>query len=99
MMGILTSWGALALGLMAWILPVIALVGRKCGGWVYFSMAFCTLSLLLVIVHLSWVTDIGDWSALMDTAGAFRLCAVVLVVVTLALNAVVLLAHRRRRTA
>lgn len=84
----LFAMSALFLGLAAWILPVIALIrgpGRTALPAV--SLGACALSLLMVLFALAHMVSIGDLSALMDTIGAFRLAAAVLVVGALALNA------------
>ncbi len=38
------------------------------------SAASCSLALCLVVFYLGHLADSRDWSALLDTAGAFRLC-------------------------
>lgn len=82
---------SLALGLLAWVLPGAALCRRR--GTVpcaLLSLSACALSLCLVVFYLGHLSDAGDWSALMDTAHAFRLAAAVLLAVTLGLNALAL---------
>lgn len=84
--------GSLAFGLAAWGLALAALLLRKgcgtaarCSAW---SFAACATALCLQICYQGHLADIEDVSAFLDTAGACRLCAVVLLAVTLCLNAV-----------
>lgn len=77
---------SLLLGLAAWALPLAALVLKKGNAFTYTSFCSCIFSLLSVILSLAHVVEIRDWSALMDTIGAFVFAAMVLVVGTLLLN-------------
>lgn len=88
---------SLALGLLAWLVPVAALLRRGgsllgCAG----SFAACALSLCLVVFCLGHLADVGDVSAFLDTVNSYRLCAGVLTVGTLALNTLVLALQARR---
>lgn len=92
---------AFALGLLAWGLGVEALLNRRaprksalCSAG---SFAACAASLCLVVVDLAGQADEGDVSAILDTVGGFRLCAVVLLIGTLALNALALFPHPRTK--
>ena len=89
--------GQLGFGLLAWGVPIVSLL-RRGGGLLScaVSLFFCALSLCLVVCHLAHLAGIGDVSAILDTADAFRLCAVVLTVGTLALNTLVLALQARR---
>ena len=87
---------SLALGLLAWALPIVYLMIWKrrnllCWG----SLSACALSLLMQLREVARLTDKGDWSALMDTIHAVNFCAAVLVSVTLILNALALLRKER----
>ena len=91
----------LVFGLAAWGLALAALfLGRKrgaaqlCGMG---SLACCAASLCVVVLDFAHLADIGDTSAFLDTANAFRLAAGVLLTVTLALNAAILTLCFRRR--
>ena len=95
--------GGLALGGIAWALPVAALARRDkatrreaavCSAA---SAASCSLALCLVVFYLGHLADRRDWSALLDTAGAFRLCAGGLFLGTLLLNALALAGTCRGR--
>lgn len=91
--------GELTLGLAAWVLGLAALflerkkgdARRMCG---LGSLACCAASLCTVVFDLAYLADIGDVSAFLDTANAFRLAAGVLLAVTLALNTAALIARR-----
>ena len=91
------TWLPLALGLAAWLLPVLGMAGRrtpaKTTALAAGSFCACALSLLLVLLHLKQVTAHQDWSALMDTLPAFCLAASVLLIVALALNLLTILRH------
>lgn len=88
--------GSLILGLIAWIIPLLA-IGKKyrfalcCIG----SLSCCLVSLLLQLLEIKRRVDLGDWSALMDTINAVILAAVVMLVVTLISNAIALFSHRK----
>ncbi|HOL18022.1 MAG TPA: hypothetical protein PLY40_07015 [Bacillota bacterium] len=94
--------GSLVLGLMAWILPVASLAKhgkadpRK--GAVFFvaSLSACAVSLCLQIYYQNFLVRIEAWSALMDTSGAVAKVSTVLVVVTIALNALSLVMLSRK---
>lgn len=77
---------SLLLGLAAWALPLAALVLKRGNAFAFTSFCSCIFSLLSVILSLAHVVEIRDWSALMDTIGAFVFAATVLVIGTLLLN-------------
>ena len=62
----------------------------------FFWMNIGQIGFGLVVCYLACLANIGDVSAILDTAGAFRLCAVALTVGTLALNTLVLALQARR---
>ena len=94
--------GSLVLGLIAWILPVAALMrfnkhARR--NWVAFSimcLSACAMSLVFQIYYNYHLVQIEDWAALMDTMGAVAVAATILLVVTLVLNAITLIVYRGR---
>ena len=90
--------GSLALGGIAWALARRDKATRReaavCSAA---SAASCSLALCLVVFYLGHLADRRDWSALLDTAGAFRLCAGGLFLGTLLLNALALAGHPWRR--
>lgn len=94
---IIESMMELALGLAAWGLGLTALFLRKRADAAQVcamgSLGCCASSLCLVIFGLAHYADIGDVSAFLDTANAFRLCAGALLLGTLLLNAAALIAR------
>ncbi len=100
-----TGWlnvASLALGLIAWALPVIGLIGRNKtahgrGGFSIASFTACSLSLCMQIFYADHLVKIEDWPALMDTSGAVAWVSAVLVTVTIVLNALARAVHRRNR--
>ncbi len=94
--------GSLVLGLMAWILPVASLAKhskadpRKGAVFSMASLSACAVSLCLQIYYQNFLVRIEAWSALMDTSGAVAKVSTVLVVVTIALNAVNLVMLSRK---
>lgn len=85
----------LGLGLTAWALGLCALILRRKAGAAQMcgmlSMTCCAASLCTVVFEFARYADIEDVAAFLDTANAFRLCAGVLLLGTLALNAAALL--------
>ena len=94
--------GSLALGLAAWLLPVMGMLSRtsspaRTNALSVFSLSACALSLFLVVLYLGRLVQAEDWSALMDTVPAFRLSASVLLAVALPLNALALFCRNRTK--
>ena len=79
----LSTLGPLALGLLAWVLGLAALMTRRCAP----SLGCCAVALSLVPLHVYLEVEAGDLSAIQDTAHAFALSVAALVLGTLALNA------------
>lgn len=94
---------SLVLGVVAWLLPLVCLVlphKEKNRVWAAFclaSISACATALYFQICYQRHLVDIGDWSALMDTAGALVFVASVLLAVTLALNIVVWIVYHRKQ--
>lgn len=93
--------GELVLGVTAWVLGFVALILRRekdaarlCGMG---SLACCAASLCIVVFDFAHLSDIGDTSAFLDTANAFRLAAGVLLTGTLALHTAALLCSCRKK--
>lgn len=92
--------GSLVLGLIAWLLPVVNLVGYIIGkqrNWAILSIlsiSACAISLCFQIFYNNHLVKIEDWSALMDTTGAVAILSAVLLVVTIILNAITLVVYR-----
>lgn len=93
---------SLVLGLVAWILPIVNLMRyKKCdnGNWILFSfvsISACAISLYSQILYNDYLVEIGDWSALMDTSMGVVYASKVLLLVTLALNAITFFVYWRR---
>ena len=102
----MTAWmtlGELAFGLAAWGLALAGLFlwrRRDAVHWCGLgSLACCAASLCVVVFDFAHLADIGDTSAFLDTANAFRLAAGVLLTVTLVLNAAALVCRIWKRPA
>lgn len=89
------SWlsiGSLVLGLVAWLLPVFSIVQhhKRKNEFPFMvsilSMGACAIALWFQISYNSYLVQIQDWSALMDTTSTLNWVAVVLLIVTIALN-------------
>lgn len=99
----LLNLGSLALGLIAWILPVLNLVQHDKGNsryWAIFpvaSVSACAISLCMQIFYTNHLVKIEDWSALMDTYHVVALIAILLPVVTIILNAITLVVYYREK--
>lgn len=81
--------GSLILGLAAWVIPIAAISMRKkrpLNLFSIYSFSFCAAALLFQLLQVQHLVRIGDLSAIMDTIRATCIAAVVLVVVTGALN-------------
>lgn len=101
MIGLLNV-ASLALGLIAWILPVVNLMrhdkenNRHWAAFSIISLGACAVSLYFQIYYNYHLVKIEDWSALMDTTGAVVFASTVLLVVTILLNAITLVVYRRK---
>ncbi|WP_252504348.1 hypothetical protein [Sporosarcina sp. Marseille-Q4943] len=95
MVGLLTV-GSLVLGLIAWILPIVNLIGvtKHWAALSIMSLSACAISLCFQIYYNYHLVRIEDWSALMDTMGAVAVASTVLLIVTLALNTITLIVRR-----
>ena len=82
--GIGAGWmnlASLALGLLAWMLPLVCVSFAACAAALYLQLRYHA--------HLSRIEDVG---AFLDTAQAAAFASAVLLCVTLALNALALCA-------
>ncbi len=92
----LLNLGSLIFGLAAWILPILSLMRQNKvlrEKWAILSttsVGACALSLCLQIFELNHRIKIQDWAALLDTSQAVAAVSVLLLAVTIILNAVVL---------
>lgn len=91
MVGLL-SLGSLVFGLLAWILPILALrkLGHKSMVYVAISFAFVALSILFQLMSQEYFADIEDLSAIMDTIGFAITMSWVLFIVAILFNSVVI---------
>ncbi|WP_192987721.1 hypothetical protein [Carnobacterium mobile] len=93
-------FGSLVLGLIAWILAIVNLIRYKNNRrqhWPTFSIlsvAACAVALYFQLVYSSYLVNIGDLSALMDTIGTTANAAAILLIVTLILNGLTLILYR-----
>ncbi len=99
----LLSLGSLLLGLIAWIVPFLAMKhARKSAvkicSFVIVSFSACVASLCLQLFEINHRVQIQDWSALMDTIGTLIWVAVMLAVITFILNIMVLVICYEKET-
>lgn len=98
----LLNLSSLVLGLIAWTLPLVNLMGYKKDGhqnWAVLSMmsiGACATSLSFQIFYQHHLVTITDWSALMDTTDAVVFATTALLIGTILLNGISLLVYRGR---
>jgi len=101
-MYVLLNLGSLLLGLVAWLLPLISLaINNKAKNkrWATLSIASvsaCATSVCMQLFYNDYLVKINDWSALMDTSYAVACVSLLLVVVTITLNAITVLVYRKK---
>jgi len=90
--------GSLLLGIIAWIVPFLAMKHppKKCFNFIMFSFSACIASLCLQLFEINNRVEIEDWAALMDTIGTLRWVAVILGVITIILNIMALVISTKR---
>ena len=93
------NWGSLALGLVAWIIPVFSIIRRKRSRthnsiMTLLSMGACATALWFQITYNNYLVATNDLSALMDTIGTLNWVAAVLLVVTILLNSMSIVLNR-----
>lgn len=91
--------GSLILGFIAWILPIMKFNRIKNMNWAVrsiLSISACAISLSFQIIYNNHIVQLGDWSALMDTTGTSTSLSIVLLVVTIILNAINMIVNRNR---
>lgn len=103
-MFVFLNLASLVLGLIAWILPVISLMSYRNGkgnGAILsvISMTACAISLCFQILYGNHLIRNEDWSALMDTTRAVTLASIVLLTVTIILNAIALIKRNNAKHA
>jgi len=100
----LLNLGSLVLGLIAWTLPLVNLMGYKKPGhrnWAVLSMmsiGACAASLSFQIFYHNHLVTIEDWAALLDTTDAVAFATAVLLIGTILLNGISLFVYRDRTT-
>ena len=99
------SLGRIILGLISWIIPVLAMSryqkgkpGFERSTFSVLSFSACLLSLILQFFEIKHRVALHDWSALMDTIGALCSVAIFLVIITVALNVLALAMQKAFRT-
>lgn len=92
----LLNLGSVVCGLAGWIVPCLGLrkgriprLGRQ-GVASALSLTLCGLALWMQLWYQQHLVDIGDWSALMDTAGAVTGIGAFLLLSTVLLNLVLI---------
>ena len=94
------SAGSLFLGFAAWGIPVAAMKlhqeGRETRNYSIYSFTLCAIAVVLQLFEIKYRVEMGDFSAIMDTIGATTVAAVILVVVTVILNALGIVLSREK---
>lgn len=94
MIGFLNA-GSLLLGLIAWSMPVIGIIRRNKMAaknrllFSVISLSACAFSVWMQIVEINQRVLLHDWTALMDTGASLVTLSLILVTVTIILNAIV----------
>lgn len=81
---------SLLLGLVSWGLGAAAVIRPGIRWTSAVSLLSCCVSLLLQLAEVHRLTELGDWSALMDTMDAVLAAAILLMAVTAVLNLIAL---------
>lgn len=94
--------GSLVLGLISWILP-IANIGRYKRNynknWAIYSIvsiSACAVAICLQVMYSNYITELRDWSALMDTIPTSTKLSITLLIVTLILNGISVYAYHSK---
>jgi cytochrome c oxidase subunit 4 len=101
---VLLNLGSLLLGLVAWLLPLINLAvtnKAKNTNWLVLSIASvsaCAVSLCMQLFYNAHLVRLKDWGALTDIADAVANVSLVLLVVTIVLNAIAVIVYRKHRS-
>lgn len=94
--------GSLALGLIAWILPITSIIRNdknKDKSLIVIStlsISACAVSLYFQICYNHHLVEIEDWSALMDTTSSLVKVSRVLLIVTIVLNIINIFSYRNK---
>jgi len=89
--------GSIILGLVAWVLAIIAMKqSRRSHGLSVFSFSACAVSLVLRLFEVSNRIALHDYAAIEDTITAEIIAAIILVTVTIVLNAAALITAKHK---
>ena len=92
-MSIFFNLGSLLLGILSWIMPIIALKNYKNGhniaNYTILSFSSCAAALIFQLLEIKNTVILEDWSAIMDTIGVISFVSIILVLVTASLNIIV----------
>ena len=91
--------GSLVLGVGSWFFAILSITtpkAIKAHRNTVSSFFFCVLSLVFQLFEVSNRANIGDYAAIEDTIRAVLIASVVLITVTVALNAVALVKAEKK---
>lgn len=86
--------GSLILGLIAWGMPIIDMMQyknrnfKRTGIFSIVSLSACAASLCMQIFYTDHLVKIEDWTVLMDTSYAVARVSLILLMITIILNAI-----------
>lgn len=97
------NYGSLVLGLLAWIIPALAMKHPRKDvvqsyRLIIVSFSACVASLCLQLFEINHRVQIQEWTTIMDTIGTLKWVAVILAVITLILNIMVLVICYEKET-
>ena len=94
------STGSLFFGFAAWGIPVVEInLHQKAQGirnYSLYSFTLCAIAVVLQLFEIKHRVALGDFSSIMDTIGATTVAAVILVVVTVMLNAICIVLSKEK---
>lgn len=82
-------WVSLLIGLAAWAFALLASAKRS-AGWMFSSFTACCIAAILPFFEIQWRFEVNDAGGAMDTIGGIIFGEVVLITVTILLNAIAL---------
>lgn len=93
---------SLALGLIAWVIPLLTVTGRqfpwlrsRSAALIIASFSACAIALVVTLFDLRHWIALGDWPAIDDVYSSMPWVGVILVAVTIVLN---IIAHATRHS-
>lgn len=90
-----TVWLSLLIGFVAWGFGWLAYV-RKSAGWMFASFSLCCVAAVLPFYEIQWRFDVNDVSGAMDVIGGIIFGEIVLVAVTILINAAALYRMKKK---